>query len=264
MTETPASGSEAVAAYHRGVASHRERRLTDAMRSYEKALQLSPPREPNAGERAMILRHAPRLFTCPDEPLPLKDAAAILHPHLPLIGYHLFWEDDIDFPANSDPCDHEVAWVQFDESGERVNQIYTYYHGFVLPAPEALSGSVRYGERPRIDVQWGKHGLLPCGWQGISELLVKDMQRTHRRLHTLGCRNADHPLARSWPHRFEGDWEAFIDFSLEVDPRVFLRRNEMMMVGCFANAIIDCFFLRYNFWPKYSWPDRESTGGGVI
>jgi len=254
---------EALAAYRRGVAFHRKRCLSDAMRCYEQALQLDPPREPDPGETTLILRHAPRLFTSPDEPLPLKDVGAILHPELPLIGYHLFWEDDIDFPANSDPCDHEVAWVALDDSWKRVSRVYTCYHGVVLTLTEAADEAMLNDGRPRVDVQWGKHGLLPCGWREGLGLVVADMRSTFGRLHDEGCRNADHPLARSWPHSFEGDWEDFVDLSSEVDPRVLLRRNGMMMVGRLANAIIDWYFLRYNFWPKYSWPDLKGAGGGI-
>ena len=119
--------------------------------------------------------------------------------------------------------------------------------------------------RPRIDVQWGKHGLLPFSWQDIEQgQLVEDMQRTYQRLHTLGCRQADHPLARCWPDRFDGTWEDFTAFSQEVDPRIWLKQNQMMVVGDWANAIIDWFFLRYNFYPKYSWPDQDNPGKGIL
>ena len=31
-----------------------------------------------------------------------------MHPQRRLIAYHFFWEDDIDFPEDNDPCDHEA------------------------------------------------------------------------------------------------------------------------------------------------------------
>ena len=264
MKESLTTSSEAVAVYHQGVEFHRKRCLSDAMRCYREALELNPAREPTAEETALMLLHAPRLFTTPAEPLPLKDVAAILHPALPLIGYHLFWEDDIDFPANSDPCDHEVAWVRLDDLRQRVVHVNTLYHGVVVPSPATSEEPAWRDGRPCIDVQWGKHGLLPSGWEKSYGLVVANMRSTYERLHTRGCRNADHPLARCWPHRFEGTWEEFVDFSVEVDSRVWLRQNQMMMVGHFANAIIDCFFLRYNFRPKYSWPDLEGHGEAVL
>jgi hypothetical protein len=263
--EPQAIDPEAIAIYHQGVELHRKRRLSEAMRHYRDALQWDPAREPSAEEADLIVRHAPRLFTTPHEPLPLKDVAAILHPELPIVGYHLFWEDDIDFPANSDPCDHEVAWVQLDEQEDQVVAAYAFYHGVVIPSPAAAHEARWHGGRPRIDVQWGKHGLLPFDWQAIGEgQLIENMRSTYQRLHTEGCRQADYPLARHWPHRFDGRWEDFVDFRLEVDPRNWLQRNRMMMVGHLANAIIDWFFLRYNFYPKFSWPDLDHPGGGVL
>ena len=107
-------GQETASSRHeRGVNFHLERRLDEAAREYAQALALDPPRMPGADERATILRFAPRVLTTPDEIFPLKDAAAVLHPSERLIAYHLFWEDDIDFPDDNDPCDHEVVWVQF-------------------------------------------------------------------------------------------------------------------------------------------------------
>jgi hypothetical protein len=101
---------QAAADHHqRGVDYHLQRRLDEAAREYSQVLALDPARAPGADERATILRFAPRVYTTPDEVFPLKDAAAILHPSERVIAYHLFWEDDIDFPDDNDPCDHEVV-----------------------------------------------------------------------------------------------------------------------------------------------------------
>lgn len=255
---------EAQEIYEQGLEYHRRRCVTDAGQAYQKTLDLEPCREPSAAEVELMLRHAPRIFTTPTEPLPLKDFAAILHPTLPLIGYHFFWEDDIDFPLDRDPCDHEVIWVMLDDERRHVKTIYTYYHSFVLSAPEAVTDAEAHGGRPRVEVQWGKHGSLPVGWQQIGEEAVwRDMQETYERLHTVGCRDAGHPLAQNWPTHFEGTWDEFIDFSQEVDGQVWLRKKGMMQVGICANAIIFWRFLRYNFCPKYSWPDLAAPGQGL-
>jgi hypothetical protein len=259
-TETESANSTYAAALE----FHKRRCVTDAGRAYKEALTQSSPRPPTEDEIELILRHAPRVFTTPSEPLPLKDFAAILHPQLPLIGYHFFWEDDIDFPLDRDPCDHEVIWVQLDESRNDVANVYTYYHSHVLSFPAAAEDARCHGGRPRIEVQWGKHGSMPLGWQEIGDgAVLADMQRTYKRLHTQGARDAGHPLARNWPTHFTGSWEEFVDFSHEVDPRDWLRAHQMMIVGELANAIIFWYFLRYNFCPKYSWPDLERPGGWV-
>ena len=63
---------------------------------------------------------APRLVLVRGEFFPLKDIAAILHPEKPIIAYHLFWEDDLGFPSDNDPCDHEVVWIEYDPASLRV------------------------------------------------------------------------------------------------------------------------------------------------
>src|SRR5918996_4415636 len=95
-----------------GIAHHLERSLNEAAEAYDRALALEPPRDPNAIEWQRITAFAPRVFAQRDEPFALTDVAAILHPQTGIIAYHLFWEDDIDFPDDNDPCDHEVVWVQ--------------------------------------------------------------------------------------------------------------------------------------------------------
>lgn len=102
MTEPTAVKREAIALYHQGVEVHRRRCLSEAVRRYKEALDLNPAREATSGEVALLVRHAPRLFTTPDEPLPLKDVAAILHPELQLMGYNFspkYSWPDLDNPG---------------------------------------------------------------------------------------------------------------------------------------------------------------------
>jgi hypothetical protein len=140
----PGPQETASSRHERGVNFHLERRLDEAAREYAQALALDPPRIPGADERATILRFAPRVFTTPDEIFPLKDAAAVLHPSERLIAYHLFWEDDIDFPDDNDPSDHELVWVQFSPDRQSVERFWTYFHGrFWRPARRLRDASLR-------------------------------------------------------------------------------------------------------------------------
>ena len=96
---TPATAAEA---HHRlGVEHHNRRSLDEASREYARTLELDPPREPTADQLALARRFAPRIYITPAEFFPLKDFAVILHPDRPLIAYHFFWEDDIDFPKTT-------------------------------------------------------------------------------------------------------------------------------------------------------------------
>jgi len=233
---------EALRASALGIAAHGERNLGVASRHYDEALRAAPAQEPSAVQRELILKLAPRLFTVKGEPFALKDAAAILHPTQPWIAYHLFWEDDIDFPDDNDPCDHEVIWVRYTPQG-RAEATYTYYHGRILKGG------------PRVDVQWGKHGSLPEGWRAM-ERVVEDQRRTWQRLSTTGRQDAQSPLGRGWPLKFEGDWEAFTHFEGEVDLAAALRNGRLMAVSCLNNAVINRRFLRYNFAAKTEWPEE--------
>jgi hypothetical protein len=240
--------------YTRAVELHTAGRIAEAYRAYWQVLRADPCRPPTADERAMILRHAPRVFVTPDECFPLKDAAAILHPTQPLIAYHFFWEDDIDFPDDQEPCDHELVWVRYAPDG--LAGVHTYYHNHILSAAEAVAEALAHGGCPRINVQWGKHGSLPYAWEKIGDgWLLADVRASYDRLHTTGRRELDNPLTRGWPLRYEGSWEAFTDFSREVDLSRFLREEDLLMVSRWSNAVINTHFLRYNFHPKRDWPE---------
>jgi hypothetical protein len=232
--------AEAAKANALGMAAHAERNLGLASQRYDEALKHAPAREASSAERERILKLAPRLYTVKGEPFPLKDAAAVMHPSEPWIAYHLFWEDDIDFPNDNDPCDHEVVWVRYGAGGEAV---YAYYHGRHLKG-----GS-------RIDVQWGKHGSLPEGWRAMPAV-VADQKRTWERLSTKGRQDADSPLGRGWPLKFTGTWEDFTRFEVPVDLAARLREGGMMAVSCLNNAVINRRFLRYNFAAKTEWPEE--------
>jgi hypothetical protein len=248
-------------------------------------LELEPPRDPAPVELQLVRRFAPRVYTTSTEFFPLKDFAAILHPDGRLIAYHFFWEDDIDFPDDNDPCDHEVMWVDYSSDGRTIDRIWTYFHGRILSGAEAsLLDARRHGMRPRVNVQWGKHGSMPAGWdalpiaasEGDIELkyfppdrpltLKQYNEATFRKLSTEGRRLIDHPMARrlGWPERFAGTWKDFVDFSRSIEPLKFLERTKMVRVSRWNSATINQHFLPYNFRPKTEWPidDPFTTASG--
>ena len=268
-------GDDAASHHRAGVEYHLRRCLDDASREYDRALALDPPREPNEQEWQLIRRFAPRIYVTRSEPFPLKDFAAILHPSNRLIAYHLFWEDDIDFPEDNDPCDHEVMWVKYSEDRKAIEKIWTYFHGRILEGDSiALAEAREHAMRPRVSAQWGKHGSLPHHWEGIeiatspgdTELKYYDAkgpvtlklynEGTFRKLSTEGRRLASHPLGvrLGWPVRFTGSWSEFIDFSKLIDPIELLNKKRMAAVTQWNSATINRRFLTYNFRPKTEWP----------
>ena len=248
--------------YIRGVKLHSKRNLGKAFKFYRKALEKKPAKEVSENEKNMIFKYAPILLTTPTEPFPLRDVVAIMHPKLPLIAYHFFWEDDIDYPLDQEPCDHEIVWVLLDNDREKIDAIFTYFHGKVI-RQEGSDVSTDNGH-PIISVQWGKHGSLFQGWESFANgELLSYMKDTFNRLKNEGARNKDAPLSKKWPSYFNGGWKDFTDFSQMVKTEDYLKKSEMISSGLYANAIIKWYFLHYNFNPKYSWPKIDSSGWGI-
>lgn len=251
---------------------HRQRRLDEAGDHYRRVLELEPAAAPDAKQRAAMLKFAPRLFQVSSDPFPLIDAVAVHHPTQPLIAYHFFWQDDIDFPDDNDPCDHELVWVEYDPDADKLTRLATYFHRRILSTPATVEEAAAHHQRPRIDVQWGKHGSLPYGWREIEmegdehdierryfeqqpvDTLLDYNRTTYRKLHEEGRRLSDHPRTSGWPERFEGSWEDFVRFDREVDILPFLEKGAMA-VSRFNSAVLHQNFLAYNFRPKTEWPD---------
>ncbi len=268
--------AETAEAHHeQGVRYHERRCLDDASREYAQALKLDPPRELTAEEWKLARRFAPRIYTTPTEFFPLKDFAVIIHPTARLIAYHFFWEDDIDFPEDNDPCDHELIWVQYSEDKSSIEKIWTYFHGHILEGGEAALRDARsHAMRPHVNVQWGKHGSLLVGWEEMKITVSQDdagkknpspdqqitlrsyNESTFRRLSSEGRRLADHPLGvrLGWPRKFPGAWADFINFSRLVEPLGLLNKTKMARVSRWNSATINQHFLPYNFRPKTEWP----------
>jgi len=271
----PARALDAAGEHHRrGVEFQLKRCLDEASQEYAAALKLDPPAEATAEQTALARHFLPRLFTTTSEPFRLQDFAVILHPSRRLIAYHLFWEDDIDFPEDNDPCDHEVLWVEYAEDQKTIAGISTYFHGRILRGgSEAIQEAKAHAGRPRINVQWGKHGSLLLGWEKLPIVAVEDdaekkfyplgrqitlldyNRGTYEKLTKEGRRLLEHPLGKGWPAKFVGSWQDFTNFSVLVDPGELLSSKRMIRVSRWNSATINQHFLRYNFRPKTEWPE---------
>lgn len=245
-----AADSELAGLNERGQAAHRQRSLNEASRQYAELLKLDPPAEPSAQQRELVLRFAPRLHAVAGEFFPLKDVVAIIHPDKPVIGYRLFWEDDLGFPSDNDPCDHEVVWVEFDPASLRVTRVSTYFHGQILSPEPAVEEANASGGRPWIGTEWGFHGSVP--WGGLEA--ATPVLRRHWEQARRGRQGPVNPLARGWPEKFPGTYEDYLEFSEPVDPRVLLEQRGIVWVSRWPMAALNRYGLRYNVAVKADWP----------
>ncbi|MCH7496938.1 MAG: hypothetical protein IH971_03700 [Candidatus Marinimicrobia bacterium] len=249
-----------------GYAYHLERRLKEASERYHQVLAMDPPAVLTSAEFDLVVRLAPRLYVHAAEYFELEDVAVILHPEKPIIEYSLFWDDDIDFPADNDPTDHEKVWIEYDPAAGEFVQLFTYFHRAILSTDEARQEARQNNGRARVNVQWGGHGSLPVGWEKIKpeQIAVKyeyvdkpatiDDMRTRFDRHEKSIKSPDHPLAKGWPTFFDGDWEDYVTFDKYIDLPTLMREKKMAMKSQWPNAVIDQYFLDYQFFPKREWP----------
>jgi len=246
-----------------GETCHLRRRLAEAGDWYLASLAFSPPEKPSAAVTEKVLRYAPALLTTESEFFALRDVAAIHHPSEPLIVYHLFWEDDYNFPDDYDPCDHEQVWVRYNPEGNDVTAVHTFFHSLILNSPSACGEANDNEGSPLIRVEWGLHGSLPHGWEELRSPLddrpIPELLELNYRSVSLGGRVPDHPLKQSWPKRFPGTFDDYKRFDRQVNTVDLLRNNKMIMVSERSNAVIQQYFLRYNFAPKYDWPFTQNS-----
>lgn len=251
----PMTGAPDLAALNeQGLAAHRERRLGEASGYYARLLKLDPPVEPTGVQLDLVRRLAPRLYTVAGEFFPLKDVVAVIHPDRPLIGYHLLWDDDLGFPSDNDPCDHEIVWVEYDPVTFRVVRVATYFHGAVLSPAAAVTEANAHDGRAWIGVEWGFHGSIPSG--GLDEA-APTLQR-HWARGRAGRSGPPDPLARGWPEKFPGSYQDYVSFALPVDPRGLLDRRAIVWVSRWPMATLNRYGVRYNLGVKTEWPPEPA------
>ncbi|MCD6309857.1 MAG: tyrosine-protein phosphatase [Candidatus Eremiobacteraeota bacterium] len=231
-----------------------------AGRVYEKLFKKEPAIPASPYEKSLARKFLPRIFVNPREPFALKDLIVIIHPEKPLIGYHLVWEDDIDFPDDCEPSDHEIIWVKYDPESLKVKDVYTFWHSNVIHSKIGARDANEHGGRPIAYIQWGKHGTLPKGWQKFifpgktSTLDGKSLESLSFPRLTQRIRMPGHPVAKKWPKKYSSpEINDFVNFTKPVDSEEVLNKTNIIVKSRFPNAVL-FDKLSYNTHPKIDWP----------
>lgn len=257
--------SDASHIYAQAMELHKKRHLDEASSLYRTVLKLEKPHDPSKKEMRLAQQFLPRIFTTRQEPFGLRDLAVVLHPDKSkrLIGYHLIWEDDIDYLDDNDPADHEIVWVKYGED-DQVEEAWSYAHGSVLSTSTAVAGANASNGRVKVCVQWGKHASLLEGWEekiGVDQPLAGEPGFETLQFGRLskGRNQTVGHYGDRWPKRFEGDLSDFVDFASEIDMEKIFARHRMVAVSEYPNAVISEWFLPYNIYPKPAWPDEAAA-----
>lgn len=234
--------------------------LRMANEKYEKVMQLAEPLPLTDNEITYMYQFCPVLLTNEAEPFALKDIVAIHHPEKSLIGYHLFWEDDYDFPDDQEPSDHEEVWIAYDATIGDVTNVYAWFHSRIIQSQAAATEANDNAGRARIRVEWGKHGSLLKDWQTMCDpytgVPIKDwLKETYKQMQQGGRVN-NHPLKRFWPKQFSGSFTDYITFAKKVDPLPQLKKKPLLFKTKWVNAVLFTHGIPYNFHPKMEWPER--------
>jgi len=67
-------------------------------------------------------------------------------------------------------------------------------------------------------------------------------------------------LEKTEPERFEGSYEDYTTYTKEIDIRLMLEKKKKIIISKWPNAVIDRYFLDYNFFPKREWPWNTAYG----
>ena len=149
--------------------------------------------------------------------------------------------------------DHELVWVQYDPVTLKVMDVFTFWHRTVLRTDECIMEAKNNGQRPRIDVQWGQHGMLPGGWSNLQTARPRLELVLHYSLVALmeemSARDAgaDRIL-------FDGSYEAYVRFTKYVDTSTYIREDNIIMMEHPADEIslrIEGSYAEKKEWPHW-------------
>jgi hypothetical protein len=219
--------------------------------------RLAGPPRPDYTDRTDDLRSlarwfAPILYLHPDEPFDIVAVIPVFNPRRPIVAYHVFFEDDAMLAGRGKEVDHEVVWVEYDPLSLKVVDVPTLWHRTVLRTDTCALDVESPGQRPRICVQWGQHGMLPLGW----EILVSARPRLELIMHYNLIRYINRiPIVSPEEPTiaFSGSYEDYLTFTRRTDTLPYVEAQDIIT----AEDCADALRLRIgkSFYFKKQWPD---------
>jgi len=201
----------------------------------------------------LAIRFAPVLMLHADEPYRVVSVFAVFHPSKPLVAYHVFFEDDVLLAGRGKSLDHEIAWVEYDPVTLKATDVFTLWHRTVLRTDACLMDAKASGQRPRLDVQWGQHGLLPHGWKNLVTARPRLELATHYELARY-LNRLPKASARDRAVSFRGSYGDYVTFDVRVDAADYIRADcviEAPRSREYLNARLGETFLLKKEWPDW-------------
>ncbi len=177
---------------------------------------------------ALAVRFAPKLYLHPDEPYEVIAIIPVFHPAKPIIAYHLFFEKDAVLLGSEENADHEIIWVEYDPVSLKIADVITLWHRAILRTDSCLMNAKASAQRPRVDVQWGQHGILPYHW--------KTLMAARPRLELIVYYNLVHHIhmlpklgTSGSAVVFEGTYDDYLTFTVLVDAADYFCAEDVLV-----------------------------------
>lgn len=168
---------------------------------------------------------APWLYLNESEPHKIIAVIPVFHPSRPVIAYHIFFDDDVMLAGRGKFADHEIVWVQYDPVTLKVADVLALWHRTVIRTDECVMDARASRQRPKIAVQWGQHGMLPLGWEGLGaarpNLEIKMHYQLARFVNRLPKASTKRPAVA-----FRGSYADYTRFTEEVDSADYIKPGE--------------------------------------
>jgi hypothetical protein len=201
----------------------------------------------------LALRFAPRLYLQAEEPYEIESVIPVFHPAQPVIAYHIFFEDDALYSKKGLGLDHELVWVRYDPVTLKLMDVITFWHRTTLRTDACLLDAKSNQQRPRIEVQWGQHGMLPWKWRDIFSVRPRLELALHYSL-VAQSNQSDGAETDGGSPLFGGSYEQYLQFTACLDLSNYIREENIIIAEHPAGeigALISGAYAEKKEWPHW-------------